>query len=348
MSTTYRVPGAILTEREHSVPLDYPHPGGLRDHRVYPRGRRAGRRGTAVSPLPAGRAGLRGHPTDQPAVRVDEAGHRGLPVLLLDQRGTVRSTPVGPEIPGRPPQEQACRAQELDLHHFPEHPGKTRVRRTRHRLYPPRAPGSLPHPERGASPPALTRLHRLLQHRAATPIARPQQSPATRGASARAWVRGVHPTGRWAPSPLAAGGLIAVGHPACAHSFASTSTAARGGMIRRTRWPCVAMPIAVAPTDANRYPRHASEDRTDQSEEVFHRDRRAVLGDDAELGPGRPLGPAGRRSRRRRASTGARARAPWARPGLSSRLMSYQPARQTQGLLSGVRQRRRRARKNVH
>jgi hypothetical protein len=27
MSTTYRVPGAILTEREHSVPLDYARPG---------------------------------------------------------------------------------------------------------------------------------------------------------------------------------------------------------------------------------------------------------------------------------------------------------------------------------
>jgi transposase InsO family protein len=30
MSTTYRVPGALLTEREHSVPLDYAHPGGPR------------------------------------------------------------------------------------------------------------------------------------------------------------------------------------------------------------------------------------------------------------------------------------------------------------------------------
>jgi hypothetical protein len=58
MSTTYRVPGAILNECEHSVPLDHAHPGGPRDHRVYLRGHRAGRRSTAVSPLPAGRAGL--------------------------------------------------------------------------------------------------------------------------------------------------------------------------------------------------------------------------------------------------------------------------------------------------
>jgi integrase/recombinase XerD len=35
----------------------------------------------------------------------------------------------------------------------------------------------------------------------------------------------------------------------------------------------VAIPIAVAPADANPYSRHASEDRTDQSEEVFDRDR---------------------------------------------------------------------------
>ncbi len=84
--------------------------------------------------------------------------------------------------------------------------------------------GSCPHPKRGSSPPALTRLHRLLQHRAATPIARQQQSPATRGASARARARGVYPAGRWAPSPLPAGGLIAVGRPAHARPFVSLTT----------------------------------------------------------------------------------------------------------------------------
>jgi hypothetical protein len=34
----------------------------------------------------------------------------------------------------------------------------------------------------------------------------------------------------------------------------------------------MAMPIAVAPADASPYPHHASEDRTDHSEEVFDRD----------------------------------------------------------------------------
>ena len=28
MATTYRAPGAVLTEREHSVPLDHAHPAG--------------------------------------------------------------------------------------------------------------------------------------------------------------------------------------------------------------------------------------------------------------------------------------------------------------------------------
>jgi uncharacterized protein len=39
----------------------------------------------------------------------------------------------------------------------------------------------------------------------------------------------------------------------------------------------VAIPIAVAPADANPYPTHALEDRTDQSEEVFDRDTAYVL-----------------------------------------------------------------------
>ena len=30
MSTTYRVPGAVLTEREHSIPLDHGRPDGPR------------------------------------------------------------------------------------------------------------------------------------------------------------------------------------------------------------------------------------------------------------------------------------------------------------------------------
>jgi transposase InsO family protein len=93
----------------------------------------------------------------------------------------------------------------------------------------------------------------------------------------RARARGVHPAGRWTPSPLPAGGLIAVGHPAHAHSFPSPpSTAARGGMTRRTlarQRPCVAIPIAVAPADTTHTSHHASEDRTDQSEKVFDRDR---------------------------------------------------------------------------
>ena len=54
------------------------------------------------------------------------------------------------------------------------------LRRTGDRLNPPRVPGSFPHTERDTPPSARTGLHRLLQHRAATPSARQQQSPATR------------------------------------------------------------------------------------------------------------------------------------------------------------------------
>jgi hypothetical protein len=66
------------------------------------------------------------------------------------------------------------------------------------------------HPERGPSRAALTPLPRLRQHRAATPIARPQPSPATsRGAPPRPPRR--DSAGRRAPSALSAGRLIVVG-----------------------------------------------------------------------------------------------------------------------------------------
>ena len=48
------------------------------------------------------------------------------------------------------------------------------VRGASHRVHPSRMPRPLLRAERGASSPTLTRLHRVLQHRAATPIARPQ------------------------------------------------------------------------------------------------------------------------------------------------------------------------------
>ena len=108
MSATYRVPGAILTEREHVVPLDHarPHgptitvftrevadPDGLdRPYLVF---------------LQGGPGFEAARPTSPPTgwMKRAIADYR---VLLLDQRGTGRSTPVGALIPGDTPKDQAA------------------------------------------------------------------------------------------------------------------------------------------------------------------------------------------------------------------------------------------------
>jgi pimeloyl-ACP methyl ester carboxylesterase len=107
MSITYRVPGAILTEREHAVPLDHARPDGPRIT-VF----------TREVALPDGRARpyllfLQGgpgmeatRPTSPPSGWMKRA-IEDYRVLLLDQRGTGRSTPVGLEIPGATADEQA-------------------------------------------------------------------------------------------------------------------------------------------------------------------------------------------------------------------------------------------------
>ena len=106
-STTYRVPGAVLTEREHTVPLDHANPGagsigvstrevaapdGLdRPYLVFLQGGPGFEAARPTSP-----------PTGWMKRAIDE--YR---VLLLDQRGTGRSTPVGDTIPGDTPRAQA-------------------------------------------------------------------------------------------------------------------------------------------------------------------------------------------------------------------------------------------------
>jgi pimeloyl-ACP methyl ester carboxylesterase len=104
---TYRVPGAVLTEREHAVPLDHAHPDGP-TITVFTR--------EVVAPDGADRPYLlflqggpgfeAARPTSPPTgwMKRALADYR---VLLLDQRGTGRSTPVGPDIPGDTPEDQA-------------------------------------------------------------------------------------------------------------------------------------------------------------------------------------------------------------------------------------------------
>ena len=75
----YRVPGATLTEREHSVPLDHARPDGPQIT-VFTREVAApDGDGPPVPPLPPGRPGLRGGPPHESADGLDEACPPGLP-----------------------------------------------------------------------------------------------------------------------------------------------------------------------------------------------------------------------------------------------------------------------------
>jgi pimeloyl-ACP methyl ester carboxylesterase len=107
MSTTFRVPGAVLTEREHTVPLvhgdpsrgtisvftrEVAAPDGLdRPYLVFLQG------GPGMEAT---------RPTSPPSGWVARA-LADFRVLLLDQRGTGRSTPVGPDLPGATAAAQA-------------------------------------------------------------------------------------------------------------------------------------------------------------------------------------------------------------------------------------------------
>jgi pimeloyl-ACP methyl ester carboxylesterase len=106
-ATTYRVPGAVLTEREHAVPLDHADPAagsitvftrevaapdGLdRPYLVFLQGGPGFEAARPTSPLTGW-------------MKRAVAEYR---VLLLDQRGTGRSTPVGATLPGETPRAQA-------------------------------------------------------------------------------------------------------------------------------------------------------------------------------------------------------------------------------------------------
>src|SRR3990172_10514273 len=114
MTTTIRVPGAVLTEREHTVPLDHARPDGPRID-VFTR--------EVADPdgldrpyllfLQGGPGFEAARPTSPPTGWMARA-LKDFRVLLLDQRGTGRSTPVGEIIPGDTPHEHAAY-----LTHFP-------------------------------------------------------------------------------------------------------------------------------------------------------------------------------------------------------------------------------------
>jgi len=103
---TYKVPGAVLTEREHSVPLDHANPSGPKIT-VFSRELAApdGRDRPYLIFQQGGPGGEATRPTAPPSgwQKRAIADYR---VLLIDQRGTGRSTPVG-DIPGDTPEAQA-------------------------------------------------------------------------------------------------------------------------------------------------------------------------------------------------------------------------------------------------
>ena len=113
MTTTIHVPGAILVEREHTVPLDHARPDGP-SITVFTR-EVADPEGTAkpyLLFLQGGPGFEATRPTSPPSGWIKRA-LRDYRVLLLDQRGTGRSTPVGTVIPG-----ETAAAQAAHLAHF--------------------------------------------------------------------------------------------------------------------------------------------------------------------------------------------------------------------------------------
>jgi pimeloyl-ACP methyl ester carboxylesterase len=106
MAVTYRAPGVILTEREHTVPLD---------HTAQDKGtitvftREVAAIGGEDKPYLVflqGGPGFEAARPISPPSGWQKRALEGFRLLLLDQRGTGRSTPLG-EIPGDTPEAQA-------------------------------------------------------------------------------------------------------------------------------------------------------------------------------------------------------------------------------------------------
>jgi pimeloyl-ACP methyl ester carboxylesterase len=108
VSLRREIPGLIVTERDHSLPLDHAHPGGRRlsvftREIAVPDGQER--------PLLVFLEGGPGSEAPRPSLTAAsppwlERALADFRVLMLDQRGTGRSSPIGLSLPGTP-QEQA-------------------------------------------------------------------------------------------------------------------------------------------------------------------------------------------------------------------------------------------------
>jgi pimeloyl-ACP methyl ester carboxylesterase len=107
MTFTTHVPGAIFTEREHEVPLDHAQPDGP-TITVFTRevADPDGRDKPYLLFLQGGPGIEATRPTSPPSGWMTRA-LKDYRILLLDQRGTGRSTPVGTVIPGETAEAQA-------------------------------------------------------------------------------------------------------------------------------------------------------------------------------------------------------------------------------------------------
>lgn len=136
MPTVRRVPGLVLTEHELEVPLDHRQPDG---ERIVVFAREVADPDGTDRPFLVYLQGGPGHEAPRPTRHPSSPGWldralRDYRVLMLDQRGTGRSTPVGPATLGhRTPAEQAAylthfRADAIvrDAEAFREHLGVDR------------------------------------------------------------------------------------------------------------------------------------------------------------------------------------------------------------------------------
>jgi pimeloyl-ACP methyl ester carboxylesterase len=105
-ATTYHVPGAVLTEREHTIPLDHSKPDG---ETITVFTREVAAPDGLDRPYLLFLQGGPGYEAARPTAPLSGWQKRAVAdfrVLQIDQRGTGRSTPVG-DIPGDTPEAQA-------------------------------------------------------------------------------------------------------------------------------------------------------------------------------------------------------------------------------------------------